>query len=39
MKELKLCDFDGLEEKDPLHKLVNGLDLVVIKYGKEGRNQ
>lgn len=35
MKELKLCDFESLAEKEPSHQLVNGLDLVVIKYGKE----
>ena len=31
----KLCEFDTLEEKQPTHHLVNGLDLVTIKYDKE----
>ena len=35
MKELKLCNFQELEEKNPTHQQVNGLDLVVIKYGQE----
>jgi methylamine---glutamate N-methyltransferase subunit C len=28
-----LCSFTTLQEKKPVHQLVNGLDLVVIKYG------
>ena len=32
MKEIKLCTFEELQEKQPVHKQVNGLDLVVIKY-------
>lgn len=35
MKELKLLDFEELGEKEPKHELVNGLDLVVIRYGSE----
>lgn len=35
MKELKLCEIESLSEKEPSHQLVNGLDLVVIKYGEE----
>lgn len=35
MKEIKLCNFQELEEKNPTHQQVNGLDLVVIKYGQE----
>ncbi len=35
MKEFKLCEFDDLGEKKPNHELVNGLDLVVIRYGDE----
>ena len=35
MKEIKLCTFKELEQKKPVGKQVNGLDLVVIKYGKE----
>lgn len=31
----KLCSLDSLHEKEPAHQLVNGLDLVVIKYGAE----
>jgi len=34
MKEIKLCTFTELEEKKPLGKQVNGLDLVVVKYGE-----
>ena len=30
---IKLCSFTTLQEKQPVHQLVNGLDLVVIKYG------
>ncbi|MEQ9308745.1 MAG: glutamate synthase-related protein [Balneolaceae bacterium] len=35
MLELKLCELENLNEKEPSHQLVNGLDLVVIKYGEE----
>ena len=35
MKEIKLCSLKKLEEKKPHGELVNGLDLVVIKYGKK----
>ena len=34
MKEVKLCKFDDLQEKAPVHFLQSGLDLVVIRYGK-----
>ena len=33
MKEIKLCSFTALEDKKPIGKQVNGLDLVVIRYG------
>ncbi len=33
MKEIKLCSFDLLEEKKPSAQQINGLDLVVIRYG------
>ncbi len=33
MKEIKLVNFKELEEKKPIGKQVNGLDLVVIRYG------
>ena len=35
MKEAKLCSFKELEEKTPTHQQVNGLDLVLIRYGDE----
>lgn len=35
MKEIKLCQLNELTELEPSHQLVNGLDLVVIKYGDE----
>jgi len=35
MKEIKLCSFKTLENKKPVGHQVNGLDLVVIKYGKK----
>lgn len=35
MKEIKLCDLSELEEKKPFGAQVNGLDLVVIRYGDE----
>ena len=35
MKEIKLCNFKKLEDKKPTHQQVNGLDLVVVKYGKK----
>ncbi len=34
MKEVQLCKVWELDEKEPKHKLINGLDLVVIKYGE-----
>lgn len=34
MKEINLCSFSDLEEKKPIGKQVNGLDLVVIRYGE-----
>lgn len=33
MNKIKLLKFSQLEEKQPTHQQVNGLDLVVIKYG------
>ena len=33
IKKLKLCEIADLEEKVPSHHQINGLDLVVIKYG------
>ncbi len=35
MKALNLCSFSELKEKQPTGKQVNGLDLVVIRYGDE----
>ena len=35
MKEIKLCSYTDLEEKKPIGKQVNSLDLVVIKYGEK----
>lgn len=35
MKEIQLCTFSSLEELNPTHHQVHGLDLVVIKYGSE----
>jgi len=35
MKEIKLCSFTDLEEKKPIGKQVNGLDLVVVRYGED----
>lgn len=35
MKAIKLCSFESLEEKKPVGHQVNGLDLVVIRYGEE----
>lgn len=35
MKEIKLCLFTDLKEKEPVAKQVNGLDLVVIRYGEK----
>ncbi len=35
MKEIKLCKLKDLGEKQPAHYLINGLDLVVIRYGNE----
>ncbi len=34
MKEIKICNFTELENKKPLGRQVNGLDLVIIRYGK-----
>ncbi len=31
----QLCQFSTIPEKDPQHQQVNGLDLVVIRYGEE----
>lgn len=33
MKPIQLCIFEALQEKQPAHQQVNGLDLVVIRYG------
>ena len=35
MNRIELCSLGDLQEKAPAHKMVNGLDLVVIKYGSE----
>lgn len=35
MKKIKLCPIWELEEKDPTHFLVNGLDLVAVRYGEK----
>jgi len=35
MKEIKLCKFKDLKDKEPVGHQVNGLDLVVIRYGKK----
>ncbi len=35
MKEIQLVKFSDLEEKKPLGKQINGLDLVVIRYGDQ----
>lgn len=35
MKKLKLIAISALEDKKPLHQIVNGLDLVVIRYGDQ----
>ena len=32
MKEIKLCSFSELKEKEPSGRQVNGLDLVLIRY-------
>ncbi len=32
---IKLCKLEKLDEKSPLHEQVNGLDLVVIRYGEK----
>jgi glutamate synthase domain-containing protein 2/nitrite reductase/ring-hydroxylating ferredoxin subunit len=37
MKLIKLCKFSELAVKEPAHQLVNGLDLVVVKYD-EGKS-
>ena len=31
-KPIQLCSMDDLKEKEPTHKLISGLDLVVIKF-------
>jgi methylamine---glutamate N-methyltransferase subunit C len=31
--KIQLCPFDQLDEKRLVHKLINGLDLVVVRYG------
>ena len=31
--KIKLCSLSELEEKTPTHKIINDLDLVVVKYG------
>jgi len=35
MKEIKLCTIAELEENKPFGKLINNLDLVIIKYGDD----
>ena len=35
MKKTKILPFTQLKEKEPEHHLINGLDLVVIRYGDE----
>ncbi len=35
MKKIQLCSFDALQEKEPSHYQVNGLDLVVIRYNNQ----
>jgi len=35
MNETKLCSFNELKEKTPTHQQVNGLDLVLIRYGDQ----
>lgn len=35
MTKIKLVAFNELVEKQPVHKLINGLDLVIIRYGNE----
>ncbi|MBT8231375.1 MAG: Rieske 2Fe-2S domain-containing protein, partial [Bacteroidia bacterium] len=35
MKEIKLCVFKELKDKKPIGKQINGLDLVIIKYGEK----
>jgi len=35
MKMMKLCRLVELQEKTPVHKQVNGLDLVVVRYGEK----
>jgi glutamate synthase domain-containing protein 2 len=32
MNKIKLCTFEELQEKIPTHKIINDLDLVIIKY-------
>jgi len=35
MKKIPLIKLNDLKEKDPTHKLINGLDLVLVKYGSK----
>lgn len=35
MKKVKLLKFETLEEKMPAHQQINGLDLVLVRYGTE----
>ena len=35
MKAIRIFDFEKLEDRKPKHAQVNGLDLVVIRYGEE----
>lgn len=35
MKKVKILQFSDLKDKQPVHHLINGLDLVVIRYGDE----
>lgn len=34
----QLCALKDLENKKPAHELINGLDLVIVRYGKEVSN-
>ncbi len=33
IKKIKLCAVEDIQEKIPIHKIINDLDLVIIKYG------
>ncbi len=35
MQKVKIIEFTNLEEKKPTHHLINGLDLVIVRYGDE----